>query len=443
MNGHNIRQFFWQLSLGFIFCGIVAQAQAQMVINIGEGNDRAIKVAIAPFVSSGAVNSNNVDLAAVVRSDLSSSGQIESLSVDNFLSLPRLGQKIYFRDWSVLGVDYLVVGELKDSGGGNALLRYELLDIHTQKALLQRSLKLTEKNLRMGSHKISDEIYYKLTGLHGAYSTKLAFIKVSQQGQYQLMVSDSDGHDPHVLLTSKEPILSPAWSNKGDQLAYTSYEQGYPVVYRHHLVTGKRHIVSDSPGINTSPSWAPDDQSIAVVKANREKAKIYLVNLATNQSRSITRGPLNTDGEPVFHPDGKSIFYTSNRGGRPQIYRTDLNGGNVERITYDGRSNARPSISRDGKTLSFIHQGDNYFSIASMQLSSKKMRVLSQSQDDDAPSISPNGAMVVYGTQHQGKGVLALVSIDTAKQTYLPGISGARIREPSWSPYLSRADRSR
>lgn len=430
----------WLLSIAFVISSHTAFAK-DVIIDITQGNDRGIRIAVAPFAN----NVNSLDLAAIVRNDLASSGQIEALPVDSFLSLPRPGDKIYFRDWALIKAEYLVVGQVTAGSPGTSTLRYELYDVHTQKTLMQRGLKLSDKKLRAGSHKISDDVYQKLTGLQGAYSTKLAFVKVTTKPkrQYQLMISDSDGHNAHVLLTSKEPILSPAWSHKGDQLAYTSFEKGYPVVYRQHLATGQRHTVSDSAGINTSPTWAPDDSAIALVKANKQKAKIHLVDLNNNTSRAITRGSFNTDGEPVFHPDGKSIFYTSNRGGNTQIYRAYLNSNKVERITYEGRSNARPSISRNGKTLAFIHQGsDKKFSIASFNLDTQALRVLSKSHDDDAPSIAPNGAMVVYGTQHQGKGVLALVSIDTGQQTFLPSISGARIREPAWSPYLSRADRA-
>lgn len=422
---------------------LLANAQTT-IINIPSGTDEAIVIAVAPFTNTTA---NNIDLAAIVRSDLASSGQIESLPIDSFLSFPTIGDQIYFHDWKKLNTDFLVMAKLTAAKPGYSTLHYELFDLLGKRKLLQRGLTLSDKNLRAGSHKISDDVYQTITGLQGAFSTKLAYVKVTATPtqQYQLMVSDADGHNAHVLLTSKEPISTPAWSNKGDQLAYTSFEQGYPVVYRHHLISGQRHIVSDSQGINTSPAWAPDDQSIVLVKGHKRSAKIHRVNLQTNNSQPITRGRFSTDGEPVFHPDGQSIFYTSNRGGNAQIYRAYLNSYKVERITHQGKSNARPSISRDGETLAFIYQGDNKaFSIASLQLNQPHatVRTLSNNIDDDSPSIAPNGTMVVYGTQQQGQSTLAVVSIDTGHKTFLPSETGALLREPSWSPYLSRADQN-
>ena len=139
--------------------------------------------------------------------------------------------------------------------------------------------------------------------------------------------------------------------------------------------------------------------------------------------------------EPAWSPDGNSIYFTSDRGGRPQIYRIPSTGGSAERITYEGDYNARVSLSPDGRYLATTHGNENDYRIAVYDRETEQLRVLSSGRLDESPSFAPNGSMILYATREDGKGVLAAVSADGSVRQKLVQSLGD-VREPAWSPLV-------
>ncbi|CAA0078932.1 Protein TolB [BD1-7 clade bacterium] len=416
-------------------------AHAQLTIEITKGIDDPTPIAISPFSWEGqGVLSENI--SDIVETDLGRSGMFDLMPRENMLSRPDRPQNVFFRDWRALGRDYLLIGRIipVPNDANKIKVTYHLYDIIRQKVLLTTNLTASKTALRKLAHRISDQVFEKLTNIPGAFSTRMFYITSSldavEDRVYRLWVADADGERARVVLESDEPIVSPAWSPDGRQVAYVSFESGKPAIYRQVLASGEREKLTDFKGLNSSPAWSPDGRKLAFVLSKDGSPDIYVMDLATKNVRKIGSHRFAIDTEPQWMPDGQSIIFTSNRGGQPQIYQVDLTSSSVKRLTFDGTYNARARPMPDGSGIILVHRNHGQFHIARMDLDRSKIYVLTDTYLDESPSIAANGSMVMYATKRNDRGILAAVSIDGRIKFLLPSADGD-VREPAWSPFLN------
>lgn len=428
-----------QILISLCFLLVTTAARAELVIEVTQGVAEPSPIAVVPFATGGA-GALPEDVAKIVEQDLSRSGFFSTLPRENMLSFPSQAGDIFYRDWRVSGADYLLIGRMEPAGNGQLTIRFGLYDVLKEQSVELENDEVTGgvNQLRDAAHYISDQVFEALTGIKGAFSTRVVYVQADGAGQnasYKLQLSDWDGARPRTVMESKEPIMSPTWSMDGRKLAYVSFESGRPAIYVQYLNTGKRERIQSFKGLNGAPAWSPDGNSLALVLSKDGNPEIYVLNLVTRQLQRITRH-YAIDTEPTWSPDGKSIIFTSDRGGQPQIYRLDLASRDLERLTWEGNYNARGRLTQDGRFLAMVHRpvGEN-FTIAVQDLKSGRLDILTEAGLEESPSIAPNGSIIIYATKHNGRGVLSAVSLDGQVRFRMPSRNGD-VREPAWSPYL-------
>ncbi|AMP68082.1 MULTISPECIES: Tol-Pal system beta propeller repeat protein TolB [Ralstonia solanacearum species complex] len=408
----------------------VGVAHAQLNVEISGVGSSQYPIAVAHFQDEAQAPEN---ITAIVRSDLARSGRFSNVDVAGAVvpesPAPDLGA------WKTRGAAALVGGTVTRSGDRYEI-RFRLYDTAKGESLGGLSLTRGEGQLRLAAHEIADFIYQKLMGERGVFATRLSY--VSKVGRhYQLQISDSDGANPQIALTSNEPIISPSWSPDGTKVAYVSFESRKPVVYVHDLLTGRRAVVSNQKGNNSAPAWSPDGRRVAVALSRDGNTQIYLVNADGSGLRRLTRSSA-IDTEPSFSPDGRSIYFTSDRGGAPQVYRMPVEGedaGGAQRVTFKGGYNTSPRISPDGKLLAYIARVGGAFKLYVQDLSNGDVTGLTDTSYDESPSFAANGKFILYATRVGGRSVLAAVSTDGRTRQIL-SLQAGQVREPAWGPFM-------
>lgn len=423
-----------------MLCCVAGMAVAEEKnILVTSGSDRATPIAVVPFgLQGGSVLPE--DMADIIGNDLRNSGYYSPIPKQNMISQPSQASEVIFRDWKALGAQYVMVGSIVPSGG-RLQVQYALFNVATEQQVLTGSVAGTVDQLRDMSHYIADQSFEKLTGIKGAFSTRMLYVTAERfsanNTRYTLQRSDYDGARAVTLLQSREPILSPRFAPDGKRIAYVSFEQRRPRIFVQHIDTGRREQITNFEGLNGAPAWSPDGSRLAFVLSKDGNPDIYVMNMGSRAISRVTAGPgINT--EPFWGKDGNTLYFTSDRGGKPQIYKASVSGGSAERVTFVGNYNANPKLSADEKTLVMIHrqQGFTNFKVAAQDLQRGSVKILSETSLDESPTVAPNGTMLIYATRQQGRGVLMLVSLNGRVRLPLPTAQG-EVREPSWSPYLN------
>ena len=421
---------------GLLLLLLVGATQAEMVIRITQGADQRLPLAVVPF---GSPDNREVpeNIAGIIRDDLTMSGDFKLLEPTRMLSLPTSRDDIHFRDWRMLGQQFVLVGKLDFMEDQNRyILSYELFDVSQKERVLGSRASAAPSELRTLAHHVGDRIYETITGIRGIFSTRLAFVtRTREDGEivYKLKISDVDGRRDQVLLRSDEPILSPDWSPDSKELIYVSFESGRPGIYRQVISSGDRQRLTRFEGLNSAPAWSPDGKSLLATFSRDGSADVYHLPLDNLRPERLTQHwSINT--EPEWAPSGDRFAFTSDRSGNPQIYIQDLDNGDPRRLTFDGSYNARPEFGPDGETIYFTHRRDGGFYLGAVELARGDERVFAGSRIDEAPAIAPNGRLVLYVTQaREGRDALELATVDGNARFTLP-VRHPGIRDPAWSP---------
>ena len=426
------------IKLSFIyFLLLPVKAYAVLDIKITQGIEEPIPIAIALFGWSQAGSVAPLDFANIITNNLSRSGRFNVMDAQDLPQNPTQFDAINFDDFRKLGMENIVIGNLVLTESGNYDVSFRLIDIYRKKQIAGFRIPAKPNLLRRVAHQISDIVFEKLTGIEGAFNTRVAYITVKKENKkkiHTLHIADADGYNIRKLVESSEPLLSPSWSYDGKKIAYVSFEGKNSSVFIQDILTGSRTRVSNFEGINSSPNWSPDGAHLALTLSKDGNTEIYIMDLTTKSLKRIT----NHDGiatEPAWSPDGKKLVFTSDRSGSPQIYEVVIKNGKPKRLSFEGAYNARPRYSPDGKSITLVHSVGNSYHIAILNLENGYISVLTDGPLDESPSYAPNGSMLIYATAGRRGGQLAAISVDGRIKQQL-GVYQDDVREPAWGPFL-------
>jgi TolB protein len=422
---HSFDRRRWLAATG---AALASPTWAQFRVEISGVGATQVPVAIARFRDE---DKTSQPTSAIVRADLERSGQFRNLDVPGTLdetSQPSM------TEWRSRGADALVAGSVARLADGRFDVRYKLWDVVKGQDLGGAALAVQPADLRLAAHRIADAVYERLTGDKGVFSTRIAYVTRAGR-RYTLRIADADGEGGQVALQSGEPIISPAWSPDGRELAYVSFEAQKATVWTQDVISGQRRQVANFRGSNSAPAWSPDGRQLVVTLSRDGVSQLYVMPREGGTPQRLTTSNA-IDTEATFAPGGRTIYFVSDRGGGPQIYRMPAGGGEAERVTFGGNYNISPALSPDGKTLAYISRVNGAFRLFTLDLSSPggTPRGLTDTNDDEKPSFAPNGKLIIYASRAQGRDVLMTTTLDGRIKARLLS-TGTDVREPVWGPF--------
>lgn len=308
------------------------------------------------------------------------------------------------------------------SGNSGGALEGRVTD-HGGKVAVSRSY---EGSSRERVHAFADDIIETLTGNHGIFQGRIAFVGTAT-GRKEIYLADPDGSNRQQLTHDNVISVGPRLSPDAHELVYTGYQSGYADVYKIDLGSGSRERIIKFPGTNTGAVFSPDGRRLAVTLSKDGQTEIYVTSADGGGAHRLTRSP-GVKSCPTWSPDGGDIIYSAQEGGSPRLYRISADGGSPREIPTNFGYCTEPNWSPDGKKVAFNVREGGEFQVAVLDLGSGSARVVTSGGDAEGPSWGADSRHLIYA---QGDAVVMLDTQTGRKTKVIDGLG--RVSEPSWS----------
>ena len=425
-------------------------AFSQITVDITQGNVDPLPIAIPKFITleagqtnAGSVEELGINMARVVEDNLERSGLFVPISHDAFIAPPRVSDiRPQFADWRAIAAQALVVGQVSLEPDGRLRVDFRLWDVFGESQMEGKRYYTPVSNWRRVAHVIADEIYSRLTGERGYFDSRIVYIDESgpQAARVKrLAIMDQDGANRRFLSDGEFLVLTPRFSPTEQEITYLSYFNNQPRVYLYNIESSRHEVLGDFPGMTFAPRFSPDGNYVVMTFAENGNSDIYIMDLRTRAIRRLTSHQ-GIDTSPSFSPDGERVVFNSNRGGSQQLYVMNIDGSDIRRISF-GSGSARygtPVWSPRGDLIAFTKIGEGKFRIGVMRPDGTGERLLTDSWQDEGPTWSPNGRVIMFFRQERNTaGGTSLWSVDLTgyNERRIPTLRDAS--DPAWSPPLN------
>ena len=430
------------LVLTCLFLMVLPRSGFALEVDVAGGRINPLPIAITPFLTGEGAEEAGATLGEVISNNLNRSGYFVTLPQDSFIEqISDFNQEPRFVDWKQVQAKALVTGQVYVEGG-KLRVEFKLFDVNSQQQIAAQQFTTSAKNMRRIAHLTSDVIYKALTGIDGYFDTRIVFVDESgpkDRRIKKLAVMDQDGFNVRTLTDGEEIVVTPRFSPNSQEITFMAIGEGTPRVYLYNIVTRQREIVGEFANMSFAPRYSPDGQRVimSLLTADGRNSNIYEMDLRSRELRQITNTPAINTG-PSYSPDGNQITFESDRGGSQQIYVMNADGSGQNRISFGNGRYSTPVWSPDGKYIAFTKQGSGRFSIGVMQPDGSGERILTEGFHNEGPTWAPNGRVLMFFRDSQGEnGGPQLFSVDITgyneQQVPTPGFSS----DPAWSPRLN------
>lgn len=400
----------------------------------------AIPVMPTAAVTGTAAGSTDIlgrQLAEVITNDLRNSGLFTPLGANALKAVPFPEVTApAFDYWGGSGAQALVQGYVRANGDGTLTVGCYLYDVLARTELTRQGFVVPPSDWRRAAHKCADAVYTRLTGEGPYFDSRVVY--VSETGRKdrrikRLAIMDQDGANGRFLTNGQSIVLTPRFAPNQQSIVYMSFANDRPSIYVYDIGSGRQRLVVPDVNLNFAPRFSPDGRYILFSMAIGGNTDLYRVSIGGGSPQRLTNSPgIDTGGS--YSPDGSRIAFESDRSGGQQIYVMNADGSNQQRISFGGGRYATPVWSPRGDLIAFTRVTGN-FRIGVMSPSGSGERLLTDSWQDEGPTWSPNGRVLMFFRSSQGgSGVADLWSVD------LTGVNERKVptpldgSDPSWGP---------
>ncbi len=415
-----------------------ATANNGPAIQVSGAQNAPIPIAILPFDTQGV----GAQITQVITDDLSRCGLFRTIDPSSFVPNSMNNGVPVWQNWSLLGAQGLVTGDVKDAGSGQLRVEFRLWDVQKQAQVQGTAYTTTQSNWRRIAHIIADTIYQQMIGEKGYFDSRVAFISVSgpvTSPVRRLAVMDYDGANVQFLTSGANMALSPQYNPTRQQLAFVSYRDGRnPRVYLFNLQTGAIQLVGAFGEMTIGPRFSPDGNSLLMSVSRNGGAAIVKTNLSGGGMTELTDSS-SINVTPCYSPDGSQIVFNSDRDGNQQLFVMNADGSGVKRISFGPGQYAEPCWSPRGDLISYTFWGEGGFSIGVMAPDGTGERILSQGFLVECSTFCPNGRVLMFcrqtptGSGHSSN--LVTIGVDGFNERLVDTPTYAS--DPSWGPLLT------
>jgi len=264
---------------------------------------------------------------------------------------------------------------------------------------------LDEAGARKVAHEFAADIIARFGG-ESLFGTHIYFTS-DRSGHKEVWMMDPDGKNQKQITHFNSISVEGSPSPDGTKVAFTSFVHGNPGIFVFSVDPVRDlRFYNQGASVNSSPSFTPDGKQIVYSSSAGRCCRIFIANLDGTGFRPIT-SLVSIDTEPKVNPKtGNEILFTSGRSGPQQVYRMNMDGADVERLT-DGTGDAgNPSWRPDGQGLAFAWTRGyaiGGWNIFVMDVASRQYLQLTHAEGkNEHPSWAPDGRHLAFSSTRGG-----------------------------------------